>query len=239
MATEKGYVYILTNDAFKDDWVKIGMTSRKPDVRSAELDNTAVPIPYDVYATLQTSMYKEAERFIHRMIDRLTDLRIRPNREFFNISPEEAYGIFEDIAKLFPDADLKRWEKKEINDEDDAEDSTNGRHHRNATQFKFLGIKPGDVLEFIRDPTKKCKVIDDKNKVEYEGEIYTISSLERHLTGYVSLSYGLFRKEGTTKSLYDLRVELEALNRYGAAGQSEISKESPEPSGENKADHGA
>ena len=237
MATEKGYVYILTNDAFKDDWVKIGMTSRKPDVRSAELDNTAVPIPYDVYATLQTSMYKEAEKFIHRMIDRLTDLRIRPNREFFNISPEEAYGIFEDISKLFPDAVLKKWEKIKEDNEDD-EETADIKHSKSATQFKLIGVKPGDILEFIRDPTKKCKVIDDKNKVEYEGELYTISSLERHLTGYVSLSYRLFRKEGSIKSLHDMRTELEALGRYGDS-QSEISKESPEPSGENEADYGA
>lgn len=97
---DKGYVYILINPAFKDNWVKIGMTSKAPDVRASDLDNTAVPVPYEVYVTLKTAKYKEAETFIHRMIDRLTDLRIRPNREFFNISPEEAYGIFEDISKL-------------------------------------------------------------------------------------------------------------------------------------------
>lgn len=39
---EPGYVYILTNPSFKEDWVKIGMTSRPVDVRSEELDNTAV-----------------------------------------------------------------------------------------------------------------------------------------------------------------------------------------------------
>ena len=38
-----GYVYILTNDAFKDDWIKIGMTSKEVDLRSKQLDNTAVP----------------------------------------------------------------------------------------------------------------------------------------------------------------------------------------------------
>ena len=33
---EKGYVYILTNPSFREDWVKIGKSSRPVDVRSKE-----------------------------------------------------------------------------------------------------------------------------------------------------------------------------------------------------------
>ena len=42
---EPSYVYILTNPSFREDWVKIGKSSRPVDVRSKELDNTAVPLP--------------------------------------------------------------------------------------------------------------------------------------------------------------------------------------------------
>ena len=51
---EPGYVYILTNPSFREDWVKIGKSSRPVDIRSKELDNTAVPLPFEIYATLQT-----------------------------------------------------------------------------------------------------------------------------------------------------------------------------------------
>jgi len=34
---EPGYVYILTNPSFREDWVKIGKSSRPVDVRSKEL----------------------------------------------------------------------------------------------------------------------------------------------------------------------------------------------------------
>lgn len=44
-----GYVYILTNPSFKEDWVKIGKSSRPVDVRSKELDNTAVPLPFEIF----------------------------------------------------------------------------------------------------------------------------------------------------------------------------------------------
>ena len=59
---EAGYVYILTNPSFKDDWVKIGKSSRPVDVRSKELDNTAVPLPFEIYATVKTVKYEVLER---------------------------------------------------------------------------------------------------------------------------------------------------------------------------------
>src|SRR5574344_1843967 len=77
---ETGYVYILTNQSFREDWVKIGKSSRPVDIRSKELDNTAVPLPFEIYATLKTSKYEKVEKLIHKTIDRLTYPRIRQNR---------------------------------------------------------------------------------------------------------------------------------------------------------------
>ena len=102
----QGYVYILTNPSFREDWVKIGKSSRPVDVRSKELDNTAVPLPFEIYATLKTAKYDKVEKQIHKQIDRLTDLRIRQNREFFNIAPSVALDIMRDIADLLEDAEL-------------------------------------------------------------------------------------------------------------------------------------
>ena len=102
----QGYVYILTNPSFREDWVKIGKSSRPVDVRSKELDNTAVPLPFEIYATLKTAKFDKVEKQIHKQIDRLTDLRIRQNREFFNIAPSVALDIMRDIADLLEDAEL-------------------------------------------------------------------------------------------------------------------------------------
>lgn len=62
MESVKGYVYILTNPSFREDWVKIGKSSRLVDVRSKELDNTAVPLPFEIYATLYTSKFEKTEK---------------------------------------------------------------------------------------------------------------------------------------------------------------------------------
>lgn len=102
-----GYVYILTNPSFREDWVKIGKSSRPVDVRSKELDNTAVPLPFEIFATIQTVKYNEVERLVHKTIDRLTDLRIRQNREFFNVVPSVALDILRDIASTLDDAKIE------------------------------------------------------------------------------------------------------------------------------------
>ena len=104
---EPGYVYILTNPSFKEDWVKIGKSSRPVDIRSKELDNTAVPLPFEIYATLKTVKYNEAEKLIHRYIERFINLRIRDNREFFNVQPEIALDIFRDVASMLDDAEIE------------------------------------------------------------------------------------------------------------------------------------
>lgn len=105
-----GWVYILTNPSFREDWVKIGKSSRPVDVRSKELDNTAVPLPFEIFATLKTAKYEIVEKQMHKAIDRLTHLRIRKNREFFNIDPQKAYEQLSDLAESLDDAELLRYE---------------------------------------------------------------------------------------------------------------------------------
>ena len=101
---EAGYVYILTNPSFREDWVKMGKSARPVDIRSKELDNTAVPLPFEIFATIKTVKYNEVERLVHKLIDSLTNFRIRQNREFFNVAPEKALEIFKQIAQTIDDA---------------------------------------------------------------------------------------------------------------------------------------
>ena len=110
---EPGYVYILTNPSFKEDWVKIGKSSRPVNVRSKELDNTAVPLPFEIFATIRTVKFNEVEKLIHKTIDRLTDLRIRQNREFFNIQPQIALDILRDISTTIDDAFIELYHNNE------------------------------------------------------------------------------------------------------------------------------
>ncbi len=109
---KQGYVYILTNPSFKEDWVKIGKSSVSVEQRVKQLDGTAVPLPFEIYATMRTSKYSEVEKVVHQTIDSLTDLRIRQNREFFNITPQEALEIFKRLATIIDDAEIKEYQKQ-------------------------------------------------------------------------------------------------------------------------------
>ena len=95
---EPGYVYILTNPSFREDWVKIGKSSRPMDVRNKELDNTAVPLPFEIFATMKTMKYNEVEKLVHKTIDRLTDLRIRQNLRAFGWQQQP---VFDDYVEEY------------------------------------------------------------------------------------------------------------------------------------------
>lgn len=174
---ESGYVYILTNPSFREDWVKIGKSSRPVDVRSKELDNTAVPLPFEIYATIKTVKYNEVEKHVHKTIDRLTDLRIRQNREFFNVPPQIALDIFYDIAKMIEDAVVTVYKdnKPIINNEQPDEQTEEHKRTVRRGRFKFgmVGIKIGEYITFT--PTNiEVKVASD-DSIEYEGRIYKLS----------------------------------------------------------------
>ena len=178
MTKNPGYVYILTNPSFREDWVKIGKSSRPVDIRSKELDNTAVPLPFEIYATLKTGKYEVVEKKIHKAIDRLTDLRIRQNREFFNIKPELALEILRDEAMVLDDAEVTLYKdnkpiKPQNPDTPIKPDLDPPQPHRPRFKFSMVGITIGSELTFV--PTGlKVKVASD-DQIEYDGRIYKLS----------------------------------------------------------------
>ena len=174
---EPGYVYILTNPSFREDWVKIGKSSRPVDVRSKELDNTAVPLPFEIYATIKTVKYNEVEKHFHKTIDRLTDLRIRQNREFFNVAPQIALDIFYDIAKMIEDAVVTVYKDNKPITNNEKPNGQGDDHKRTVRRgrFKFsmVGIKIGEHITFMPTNTEVKVASDDS--IEFEGRIYKLS----------------------------------------------------------------
>lgn len=171
---EQGFVYILTNPSFREDWVKIGKSTRPVDIRSKELDNTAVPLPFEIFATMRTKKFNEVERLVHKTIDRLTDLRIRQNREFFNVAPQVALDIFCDIAKTIDDAEVIVYkDNKPVEPDTPQEEPAERTHRREPFRFSMAHVPIGQTITFL--PTGvEVKVASD-NQVEYEGRLYKLS----------------------------------------------------------------
>lgn len=170
---EQGYVYILTNPSFKEDWVKIGKSARPVDVRSKELDNTAVPLPFEIFATMKTRKYNEVEKLVHKTIDRLTDLRIRQNREFFNVAPQMALDIFRDISMTIDDAEVILYHENKPIAEKSVDTHTKREVKRSRFKFSMCDIKIGELITFI--PTGLVVKVASDDSIEYDGRIYKLS----------------------------------------------------------------
>ena len=208
-----GFVYILTNPSVREDWVKIGKSTRPVDVRSKELDNTAVPLPFEIFATMRTVKFNEVEKLVHKTIDRLTDLRIRQNREFFNVAPQIALDIFKDIAQTVDDAVVIEYEN---NLPIDAPHPSNVRCvKRGRFKFSMVGIKIGEYVTFT--PTNISVKVASDDSVEYQGRIFKLSPFvgtfmpeERRNTSGAYQGAKYFSYKG--KILDDLRKAAEHCN---------------------------
>ncbi len=220
-----GYVYILTNPSFKDNWVKIGKSSRRVDIRSKELDNTAVPLPFEVYATMKTEKYNEAERQIHSMIDLVNpSMRIRKGREFFNVTPETALRIFRQCALTLDDAEITVVDTQEESSKAAAFTAPASSLSKISPSqksarltFAMLGIPIGSKLVFSEDSNITARTTDVINTVMLDDGTQTTLSgavviVKRRLgtatpsEAYQGGNYWLYHGERLT----DIRYRLEA-----------------------------
>ena len=84
-------VYILTNEAMPGI-IKIGWTDNSIEQRMKELDKTATPLPFTCYYAKRVKDPTFVETKMHQAFD---EFRIRDNREFFRMSPEQAKAALE------------------------------------------------------------------------------------------------------------------------------------------------
>lgn len=215
---EPGYVYIFTNPSFKEDWIKIGK-AKNIKKRLKDLFNTSLPLEFKVYATLQTSKYEAVEKIIHKQIDRLTDLRINQNREFFNVHPSQALDIFIDQAQLVDDAIIMRYEEGKapyqlypVNEQKKQESKDRKKSIRPPFDFSMVGLTIGDKVTF--DALKLEVKVAGKNKIEHEGRIWSLSAfcgtyLPENMRNQSEAYQGPKYFSYNGKTLWELRLEME------------------------------
>lgn len=90
--SKAGFVYVLSNESMPG-LVKIGMTTRDPDVRLREINSATGVLPFVIEAVIASRDAKWTEREVH---ERLALRRVNKSREFFRIEiPEAKKTIFE------------------------------------------------------------------------------------------------------------------------------------------------
>ena len=212
---EPGYVYILTNPSFREDWVKIGKTMNM-EKRLKTLNTTALPLPFKVYATIKTSKYEELEKIIHKQIDRLTDLRINQSREFFNVHPAQALDIFLDQATALDDAIVTKYENGKPRQMypvlEKSKEEKEKKPQRPPFDFSMVGLNVGDKVIF--DALNLEVKVAGRNKVEYEGRLWSLSAFcgtylpeNMHNASEAYQGPKYFSYQG--KTLWEIRLEKE------------------------------
>jgi hypothetical protein len=84
---KSGYVYVITNPAFRSDIVKIGMTCQiNPMSRVEDLYNTSTPLRFDPEMILYSENALTTEQQLHEIFK---SRRVNASREFFSATPEE------------------------------------------------------------------------------------------------------------------------------------------------------
>ena len=216
---EPGYVYILTNPSFREDWVKIGKSTNM-EKRLKTLNTTALPLPFKVYATIKTSKYEELEKIIHKQIDRLTDLRINQSREFFNVHPAQALDIFLDQATALDDAIVTKYENGKPRQMypvlEKSKEEKEKKPQRPPFDFSMVGLNVGDKVIF--DALNLEVKVAGRNKVEYEGRLWSLSAFcgtylpeNMHNASEAYQGPKYFSYQG--KTLWEIRLEKENINQ--------------------------
>lgn len=153
-----GYIYVMSHPSFKD-LVKIG-SSKDVYQRLNDLSNT-LPEPYVLHVRYATKVNLK-DKELHKLIDEINPtLRYKKNREWFRMTPQQAYRLLKSIATI-----TNTEKMLELIDKTDD----------NRFKLSKIGIKKGEVLSFRNHKNVKCTVLDDKHVI-YNGKKYSLSKL--------------------------------------------------------------
>ena len=183
-------IYILTNPSFPN-YIKIGYASNIEE-RLEQLNRSeCIPFAFRVYATYEVKT-PLSDKKVHSIIDQLNpNLRAietfngeKRVREFYAMSPEEAFSFLQAMAEIHNCTDKLKLikptasEKKDEAVAEEIEKSTRGEFF----SFEKCHIPKDAVLEYAKDSSITCTVVDDR-RIKYNGEIMYMTTLAKILTG--------------------------------------------------------
>lgn len=187
-----GVIYILTNPSFPED-VKIGYAD-DIDKRLQQLNRSeCIPFAFRVYATYEVSS-RLSDLKIHSIIDKLNpNLRSiettsgqKRVREFYAMSPEDAYSLLEAIAEIHGCLDKLKLitpsSEEALAEVTAQEIDTESTERASNFSFSKCQIPVGDEIEYAYDENLKAKVVDDRY-VEYNGVTMSLTALAKELSG--------------------------------------------------------
>lgn len=162
-------VYVLTNEAM-EGLVKIGRTTTGVEQRIRELDNTSLPLPFQCFYAGQVNDSVMVEKRLHQAF---SDKRIRNNREFFRIDPNQVKAAIQigEICDVTPKVDVV----VDASDIQALKTAAVAADRRTRLSFTELNIPVGAILNFSKDENITCTVVAN-GKVNFDGQVISPSA---------------------------------------------------------------
>jgi len=154
-------------------YIKIGKTTNLEE-RIRTLDNTSVPLPFECFYACTVEDAAFVEKQLHAAFG---DGRVRTNREFFEVSPENVVAVLKlvEIENVTPEKDF-------VESQEDQQALNKARKQREKFNFSMVGIKEGAELVFIRDNNITAKVVDN-HFIEFKGKRTSLSNAAQEALG--------------------------------------------------------
>jgi len=173
-------VYVLINEAM-EGLVKIGRTTTGVEQRIRELDNTSTPLPFQCFYAAEVKDAALVEKKLHQAF---SDKRVRSNREFFRIDPNQVKAAVQigEIREVTPKADVVI----DASDIQALKTAALVSDRKSRLAFSELDIPNMVILKFSKDELIQCKVVGD-GRVDFEGKIMSPSAaalIVIHRMGY-------------------------------------------------------
>lgn len=150
MEKKAAYIYVMTNKTFSGhNWVKIGY-AKDVEKRRRQLSTTNIPYPYEVYATYEIPESEHlGDKVLHKLITNLNpSLRLTTNREFFEMTPEQAFELLRSLAII---------------------------HNRES---KLVACKENLISQGDKEPSRKQPKIETPSNTQKEGEVMLFHSFK-------------------------------------------------------------
>ena len=170
---KEGIIYVIENEAFATQVVKIGKTTDL-ETRIKQL-NTAVPLPFTYSKASRVDDMDKVERFLH---DTFYPAKRDWRGEFYEV---EAWRVAQVLELL---------EKEDVTDEAPSPDTDEVRSIERTVQtkekksnftFAMVDIPIGEKLQLVGRLEIECEVADQKSTVRYGEREYALSTLATEL----------------------------------------------------------
>lgn len=176
MSPDFGFLYALTNPSMPGH-IKIGMTTRRPEDRMAELSSaTGVPTRFELAYSRAFENARLAETLVH---DRLEErgLRVSQAREFFQVSIDTAIATIDEVAALLAQESVRELDRERFAHQADmllAEDRPSTAQQEKALSYlEYAGELGSPVHRFraavlAHSLAERCKADSARGQAYWE-----------------------------------------------------------------------